>query len=228
MLLKDVQKYQKLIFRNTAVKSTLLLPEIKLHLIDKSCPWYFQSSVPELRSDPFWSVFWPGGQVLSRFIIDNPCIVKERAVLDIGSGCGALGISSSFSGAKSIICNDIDPIANISGKLNCNINKVKNVLFNSDNIILDDYIMPEKRSVIFLGDMFYDEDISQKILKWCQIQCSANHDIYIGDPGRFGFEVIKKYSTKIVTYKLNDEECDEFDSASVYKLNLAHFPHKNC
>ena len=54
----------------------------------------------------------------------------------------------------------------------------------------------------------------------CIIHYKAGHDIYIGDPGRFGFEVIKKYVTNIATYEINDEECHEFKTASVFKFSI--------
>ena len=218
--MKEVQTFYKLILNNTVVITKPLVPEIRLHLINKSCPWYFQTHVPELKNDPFWAIFWPGGQALTRFVLDNPFIVKKRAVIDIGCGCGALGICSKLCGAKSVICNDIDPITSIVGKLNCDINHAKNIAFSFDNMICSQNILPQENSVIFIGDMFYDEQISLKILDWCIIHYKAGHDIYIGDPGRFGFEVIKKYVTNIATYKINDEECHEFKTASVFKFSI--------
>lgn len=58
--------------------------------------------------DPFWGFYWPGGQAVSRFIEENPGVVKGKEVLDIGSGCGASAIAAVKAGAKKTIANDID------------------------------------------------------------------------------------------------------------------------
>lgn len=44
-----------------------------------------------------------------RYILDNPCVVKGRSVLDLGSGCGATAIAAVMSGASQVLANDIDP-----------------------------------------------------------------------------------------------------------------------
>lgn len=41
--------------------------------------------------------------------MDNPCVVKGRSVLDLGSGCGATAIAAVMSGASQVLANDIDP-----------------------------------------------------------------------------------------------------------------------
>lgn len=45
----------------------------------------------------------------SRYILDNPRVVKGRSVLDLGSGCGATAIAAVMSGASQVLANDIDP-----------------------------------------------------------------------------------------------------------------------
>jgi len=44
-----------------------------------------------------------------RYILDNPRIVTGKRVLDFGAGCGASSIAAAFSGAKTVVANDIDP-----------------------------------------------------------------------------------------------------------------------
>ena len=74
-----------------------LVPELRLHLLTSNHPlWHapnpnhFQE---ERTNDPFWAVFWPGGQVLSRYILDTKVAYNQR-VLDLGCGCGAQGSSN--------------------------------------------------------------------------------------------------------------------------------------
>ena len=46
----------------------------------------WQSDDDHMKEEPFWSVYWPGGQALARYILDNPSTVRGRRVLDVGSG----------------------------------------------------------------------------------------------------------------------------------------------
>ena len=43
------------------------------------------------------------------YLLDNPSIVRNKSVLDIGSGCGASSIASIMCGATRVLANDIDP-----------------------------------------------------------------------------------------------------------------------
>jgi predicted nicotinamide N-methyase len=48
---------------------------------------------------PFWSVAWPGGQALARYLLDNPAVVAGRSVLDYGSGSGLAATAAARAGA---------------------------------------------------------------------------------------------------------------------------------
>ena len=209
---------KQLILTNTIIKSKPLVPEIKLHLIDKTCAWYHQSSVPELSCDPFWAVFWPGGQVLSRFILDNPTVVKKKSVVDVGCGCGALGIASSMAGAGKIVSNDIDSTAIEATSINSHLNNVFDPILSTDNLLTSVSPSNEERQVIFLGDMFYEESFAKTVLKWCVENHKLGSEVYIGDPGRWGLEFIRDHINCIAEYEINDEDCDEYRTAKVYRF----------
>lgn len=44
-----------------------------------------------------------------RFILDNYQYVKNKTVLDVGSGSAACSIASAIAGAREVTANDIDP-----------------------------------------------------------------------------------------------------------------------
>lgn len=44
-----------------------------------------------------------------RFILDNCQYVKNKSVLDVGSGSAACSIASVIAGASEVTANDIDP-----------------------------------------------------------------------------------------------------------------------
>ena len=61
------------------IKMTQFVPELKLHLLCPEHPlWRQKYHEPESSLDPFWAIFWPGGQVLSRFILDSKIAHNKR------------------------------------------------------------------------------------------------------------------------------------------------------
>lgn len=117
------------ILKNTEITRDHLTPELKLFLLTKNCPLYheplidkyensrFDPSIRNIFQDPFWSIYWPGGQALTRFIFDErrKKIVTMRharkdalRILDLGAGCGATAIATKLTiGTCKVIANDI-------------------------------------------------------------------------------------------------------------------------
>ncbi|XP_023340438.1 electron transfer flavoprotein beta subunit lysine methyltransferase isoform X4 [Eurytemora carolleeae] len=90
---------EEFIKQNLTISTDHLTPEIKLLLISHNSPLYtqpIQDSSSSLQ-DPWWTIYWPGGQVLSRYFLDFPHLVQGKHVLDIGSGCGALSLVAASS-----------------------------------------------------------------------------------------------------------------------------------
>ena len=102
-----------------------LTPQLPLHLLTPSCPLYHSPATDQSLREPWWSIYWPGGQVLARTVLDNPHLVRAKRVLDLGSGCGALAIAAVRSGAKSVIANDIDQNAFTATKINMKLNDIR-------------------------------------------------------------------------------------------------------
>ena len=85
-----------------------MIPELPLYLLTPSCRLYTAKEGDLDLGDPWWAIFWPGGQVsilpssfptydakvLARFILDQPETVAKKRVLDLGSGCGAVSIAA--------------------------------------------------------------------------------------------------------------------------------------
>jgi len=106
-----------------------MTPELKLFLLTDKCPLYYESFSDEnekfdfltknVFQDPFWSIYWPGGQVLTRFIFDERENILRYAmqdtrkrvlkILDLGAGCGATAIAAKLvTGPCKIVANDIN------------------------------------------------------------------------------------------------------------------------
>ena len=201
-----------------------LTPEIVLHLLTPSCPLYNSNSESTNLHDPWWSIYWPGGQVLARTILDNPVLVKNKNVLDLGSGCGAVSIASKMSGARSVIANDIDPNAAVAAQANSDINSVTDIFLEGRDILNkgEENIL-EKVDVLLVGDMFYDESIGTSLLSFCKKfkEKDPSRVVLMGDPGRWFLQsnnnVVENSFDCIAKHGL-EEECKKENYGFHYGL----------
>ena len=171
-----------------------LTPDLPLHLLTSACPLYHSPATDQSPMEPWWSIYWPGGQVIARTLLDNPHLVRARRVLDLGSGCGALAIAAVRSGAESVTANDIDLDAFTATKLNM---KLNNIQEDKIDFLADDLLQNQQHwdilhniDTLLIGDMFYDELMGSSVLKICQefVNISADKEVLLGDPGRWYLE----------------------------------------
>ncbi|TNN68027.1 Electron transfer flavoprotein beta subunit lysine methyltransferase [Liparis tanakae] len=149
-----------------------LTPEIKLRLFTPTCRFWREK--PELWpfEDPYWAIYWPGGQALSRYLLDNPAVCRGKKVLDLGSGCGASAIAATLCA--------------VATHMNCELNGLEPPVCLTHNMIGSP---PKGFDLILLGDMFYDEALATSLHSWLD-HCIHTHGtkVLIGDPGRAQFE----------------------------------------
>uniref|UniRef100_A0A8C7ZJH2 Electron transfer flavoprotein beta subunit lysine methyltransferase n=1 Tax=Oryzias sinensis TaxID=183150 RepID=A0A8C7ZJH2_9TELE len=193
-----------------------LTPEIKLRLFTPSCRFWRES--PDLWpfGDPYWALYWPGGQALCRFLLDSPAECRGKAVLDVGSGCGAAAIAARLCGASRVVANDTDPVAGVAVRMNCELNGVEPPVCVTDNLIGSE---PEDFQVILLGDMFYDDALAASLHSWLD-RCikSQGTKVLIGDPGRTQFE---DFSSTNVLRRLAQFELPESVREENYGLSCS-------
>jgi predicted nicotinamide N-methyase len=158
-------------------------PEISLHLADEVTPLW-QKTEEELQEiglpPPFWAFAWAGGQALARFILDNPGEVAGKAVVDFAAGSGLVGIAAAKAGAASVLAADIDPFAVAAIRLNAETNAVLVEPVPDD--LLGRYDRPT--DLVLAGDIFYDRDLSVRVLAWLEGWRERGVRVLVGDPGR--------------------------------------------
>lgn len=164
--LSPIPDYPKILIY-TGDESTLLWQKIE------------QFCGKEGMSPPFWAFAWPGGQALSRFVLDHPGLVRDKYVLDFACGCGIGAVSCMKAGASKVLACDVDPFAIAAAKLNAQANQTSFDTLCADLIGLDD-----GWDVILLGDLCYERDTAENVIKWLETLHLKGKKIYIGDPGR--------------------------------------------
>ena len=184
--------------KNTKLGSPPLVPEIKLHLaVDATELW--KMTTKELKDNglplPFWAFAWAGGQALARYILDNPQLVEDKSVLDMGAGSGLVGLSALFSNASQVDFKEIDCFAAEAIHLNLSANQ----LDQNFKIILEHLpkFTPQNQNrwdVILAGDVFYEQEMSNIILYDLRKFARLGILVLVGDPGRTYFpkEGVKK------------------------------------
>jgi predicted nicotinamide N-methyase len=170
---------------NTRVASAPGLP-IRLQTADELTPLW-EATEKDLAAanvaPPFWAFPWAGGQALSRYVLDNPEIVRGKRVLDLASGSGLVAVAAALAGAAEVVANDIDPMCEAAVSLNAELNGV-NITYLAGNLLDGD---PPDFDVILAADVFYEQRPAQMFRAMLE-RCHANgSNILAGDPGRTYF-----------------------------------------
>ena len=171
---------------NTVLKSTSLVPEVRLHLADTALElWQLTEDELEDRGlpPPFWAFAWAGGQALARYVLDTPEIVRGKTVFDLASGSGLVAIACALAGAERVVANEIDVFAICAIRLNAEANGISDRL-----VILDHYVLsdpPEGTYDLMLaGDVCYEKPMADLAIPFLRARAKSGVEVLIGDPGR--------------------------------------------
>ena len=167
---------------HTAIMAPPLTPEIELHLAVETVEIWSMTE-EALGEDglppPFWAFAWAGGQALTRYILDNPDIVRGKRVLDFASGGGLIGIACMKAGAASVEASELDEFAIAAIEENARLNQVEMTPRLGDIVGSD-----EGWDVILAGDVFYEAGPAERIGGWLADLHQRGATVLIGDPGR--------------------------------------------
>ena len=172
---------------NTRLLTPPLVPEIRLHLAEESLP-IWRKTEEELGEmnvpPPYWAFAWAGGQALARHLLDNPDLVANTDVLDLGAGSGLTAIAAMKAGAQAVLAADIDAVALVASALNAEANATTIRTTSADLLSSP----PDKRfSVILVGDLFYERELADRVLAFISEAVRNGARVLIGDPGRSYF-----------------------------------------
>ena len=129
---------------------------------------------------PYWAFAWPGGQAVARYILDNPEIVRGRAVLDFAAGTGVVAIAAMKAGAVRALAAEIDPFALEAIRLNATACGV-DVAAAGDDLVgrpLPGF------DVVLAGDVCYERPMAERVTAWLRTLAAGGTLVLFGDPGR--------------------------------------------
>ncbi|HEX7200614.1 MAG TPA: 50S ribosomal protein L11 methyltransferase, partial [Dongiaceae bacterium] len=152
----------------TALSAPPLVPEIRLHLASEILPIWQATEADLARHGlppPYWAFAWPGGQALTRHLLDHRELVAGRRVLDFAAGSGLSAIAAAMAGASTVAAADIDPFARAAIALNADTNGVDVALIEED-ILLTPGDWPSDWDVILAGDVCYERPMAERVAAW--------------------------------------------------------------
>ena len=204
---------------NTRLLAPPLVPEIRLHLAEESLAvWRRTEEELGLMNvpPPYWAFAWAGGQALARYLIDNPSLVAEKRILDLGAGSGLTAIAAMRAGAAATLAADIDAIALAAIGLNAAANATEVATTAAD---LLGQAPAREFGVILVGDLFYERALADRVLAFIEAAAARGAVVLIGDPGRSyfplgRFRAVAEYRVP-VTRELEDSEIKR---TSVWRL----------
>lgn len=129
---------------------------------------------------PYWAYAWAGGAVLARYILDHPQTVAGRRVLDLGAGSGLVGIAAAKAGASAVIAAEIDRNGVAALALNAAANGVAMTVMAQDITGGS----PPTVDVVTAGDVFYGQDVAERVMPFLDRCLDAGIEVLVGDPGR--------------------------------------------
>lgn len=130
-----------------------LAPELQLWLLDECYPQHLLDSeqIQRIMNYPaYWCFCWGSGQVMARYLLDHPELVRGKSVVDFGCGSAVAAIAAAKAGAASVVACDLDPDAILSSYLNAELNAVE--LEYSADFFADE----RHYDVILVADVLYD------------------------------------------------------------------------
>jgi predicted nicotinamide N-methyase len=206
----------RLVRSATRLAPVPFVPEITMHQADDIyAVWHLterelgRAGLPP----PFWSVAWPGGQALARYLLDHPAVVAGRTVLDFGSGSGLVAIAAAKAGAADVTVAETDPLAAAAIDLNAAANGLPAPV-RLDNV----GGTATTADVVVAGDVWYERKLADLVSAYFDQVAAAGAEVLTGDIGRRYFprgryECVASYAVPASTAL----EGRELLSASVWR-----------
>ena len=151
-----------------------LCPELELWLLGEEvdleggCEQLAEGEAP-----PFWAFCWGSGQALARYVLDHPERVRDKRVVDLGTGSGIVALAAVRAGAKQVIALDLDPQARRAAELNAALNGLR---------LATSAEPPDDWDLLLAADVLYETGLRD----WVLGPARDRAPILLADPGRTG------------------------------------------
>ena len=162
---------------------------------------------------PYFGILWPAAEALSQYLDQNPKLMKEKTVLELGCGLGYPSLVATFLGGD-VLATDFHPDVEEYFKRNCRHSSVEckyqrlNWREETGDVGLFDVVMG--------SDVLYESKHATEVAKGLTRFLKPGGKIVLSDPGRNYLqpflEAMKKegYAEESELIKVGDKEAFVF------------------
>ena len=205
---------------HTTIRRASAVPEIVLHQADDAIGLWERTerAAGGQLPPPFWAFAWAGGQAVARYVLDHPEIVRNRRVLDLAAGGGVVAIAAALAGASAVTATEIDPAALDALALNAAANGVTVTARLGDVLDAPEDDPELQADVVTAGDVFYNRELSARMMAFLRRAAGRCAVVLAGDPGRAyaptGLRAVARYEIPTT----HDLESVETKLSTVWQL----------
>lgn len=155
--------------------------------LDEAIDIICKAMTPEEQLDPFaedlcpyFGILWPAAEALAEYLEENPRLVKNKTVLELGCGLGLPSLVASHLGGK-VLATDFHPDVEEYFKRNCRHSSVdcdyKRLNWREENVM-------EKFDVVIGSDVLYESKHPLEVAKGLLRFVKEGGTVILSDPGR--------------------------------------------
>lgn len=229
-IIEDLQTRYDIIFRPLTVVDTTLeilqIRDTKEHIAQLMKNRAQKNPMAQL---PLWAKVWPASFVLDRFL--RKADAQGQSLLEIGAGCGSLGLSASQYGFSHVTISDIHPDALLFAKANVLHNNLQESVTVS-RIDITKTRLEQRFDYIAGSELLSQEDMHRPLCKFLCKHLARNENataIFCHDTRRKVGHFFKLASRdfliaeQVVSLKTtNPDGTEERQSYSIHRLRHKH------
>ena len=165
-----------------------------------------------IANPAYWAFCWGSGLATAQWLAQQPEIVQDKEIIDLGCGSGVVGVMAKLMGARHVWACDTDPDALLATQVNADLNHVEvSLVDNLDKV-------PDNLDLLFMADVLYDRS-NFKLLEKAKNKASRMliADSRIDDVHDPDFKVV--HHMQALTYP-NLGEFDEFKNVCFFEHSV--------
>lgn len=154
--------------------------------LDEAIDILCEAMTPEEQHDPFaedlcpyFGILWPASVALSNYLAENPALVKNKTVLELGCGLGLPALVAAHLGGK-VLATDYHPDVEEYFKRNCRHSSVdcdyRRLNWREEAL--------EKFDVVIGSDVLYESKHPREVALGLLKFVKPGGTIILSDPGR--------------------------------------------
>lgn len=155
--------------------------------LDEAIDLICEAMTPEEQLDPFaedlcpyFGILWPAAEGLAEYLDENPNLVRNKTVLELGCGLGLPSLVASHLGGK-VLATDFHPDVEEYFLRNCRHSSVE---CNYQRLNWREENVAEKFDVVIGSDVLYEskhpKEVAQGLLRFVK----KGGTVILSDPGR--------------------------------------------